>query len=178
MLEQPALLLRPWSAPPLPLPTPELGEVARQAGWTHTRAILDAGTAAPLGLAARRPACGWPGLRWLFRRTVEVYETVDAALLCLLYVPWWGTRTWQVCDSDDRLVGRVRCGQVWDGLGNELGLLLLNGAGSGRFVAPSGAELATFTQRGADTLLTFGAELNGEPFAKMALLAALLIESE
>ena len=164
MLEQPALLLRPWS---------------RAAGGVRSRAVLDAATGAALGVARELPS-DWPvGLRWLVGPVVAVYESEDESLLCrargaLGFRP----RSWRVADADGQLVGRVR-----NRRGPNPSVAVLDRWGrtvaTGRVAAATslvadGVELARIQQDGDGVRLTFGAFVDGNPFVRMLLLMAAL----
>jgi hypothetical protein len=156
MLEQTSLLLLPWDGTP-----------PRRA-----RCILDAGTRAPLGLARScPPAQFWS--RWLGLPSLEVCETADLALLCQVHRPWPRPARWSVTDADGQLVGRLHGGDVTDRLGQTVAVRapLAGGAGE-RFVSPAGVELGVLEPGEEGLRLSFAVWLEGEPFARMLLLAA------
>jgi hypothetical protein len=154
MLEQSALLLRPWAA---------------GADGVRSRAVFDPTANTPLGLARTRSDSArlWP--RWLNRPALEVYETEDESLLCTVQRSWgWGPR-WSVREADEQLVGSVRGPQVLDRLGRTLAVLHC-----GRFVDSAGIELGRLERCGEGLRLSFAVWLEGDPFARMLLLAAAL----
>jgi hypothetical protein len=156
MLEQQTLLLRPWigrAAPRRPIVEPATGEV--------------------LGFACWQPATPGAWWRWLLAPVLEVHEAEDEPLLCTLHRYWSLGTVWAVRDADGRAVATVRRGTIEDPLGRCL-------------AAPESAvdllvfrdlerqELATLRREPEGLLLSFTEEVRGEPFAKMALLAAAL----
>ncbi len=166
MLERQGLMLKPWTAPP----DAADGRVPR-------RAVLDAGTGEPLGFVAlATPGSRW--LRWLRPVRLEVYETEDASLLCSLRGPAFGRRAWEVRDSEDRPVALFFQGIILDAEGRRQATLERSADGGGTFVNSSGLELAAFAPSSGGTTLTFSASLEGDPFARMALLAAILAVGE
>jgi hypothetical protein len=156
MLEQAALLLRPW---------------APAAGAARGRVVLDAVAGTPLGVA-RTPARpgGW---RWLARPALEVCETEDESLLCTVQRGWWPGSPWHVREAEGHLVGTVSGPSVVDRLGRTVALLRDSGGG-GSFLDPAGVELGRLERRPDGLRLTFAVWLEGDPFARMLLLAAAL----
>jgi hypothetical protein len=163
MLEQPALLLRPWT-------------------WEDNhrrRPVLNAATGEPLGFVSRRQSLRWPLLRWLARRILEVYETEDASLLLILRGPPLWSRSWEVLDADERHVGMIRGGALWDRYQDFLAQVELGPDGAAaRFVSPAGLELASYRAGSDGVLLQFNPALEGDPFAKMIVLGATLARTE
>jgi hypothetical protein len=164
MLEQPALLLRPW------------GPVA---GGERTRPIEDAATQTPLGLARDRPSQLPPILGWLARPVLAVYETEDESLLSTVARRWGMADRWQVGDADARLVGSVH----WMGRNQAARIHVLDrrgelvAAGSGtepRLITSDGVELGNITLAPEGVRLTFAGGPLCDPFVRMLLLAAAL----
>jgi hypothetical protein len=160
MLENAALLLLPWSAR---RSRPE-------------RAILDPDTWEPLGFACHRtPSLPW-WFAWAARSGLEVHEVEDESLLLTLSNPWLNWGTWEIFDAEDHLVGMLRGGTLLNRLGQPLAevqqaannhdLCLVN---------PEGYELATVVESDGGDRLTFGGEVAGDPFAKMVVLAGVLV---
>jgi hypothetical protein len=162
MLEQSALLLEPWQ------PAPG-GESAR------VRQVLDASGVA-LGLV-RQESLRWPRwLRWLAGQTLVVQELPDASLVFALRRSWGWPSCWHVLEADEKLVGTLRGRALLDGLGNLLAVIeAADHQGRGRLLAARGHELASFADEGVTTRVTFAAEVDGNPFAKMMLLGAVLV---
>jgi hypothetical protein len=161
MLERQGLVLGPWGP----------AGVAGEAG--PRRPVLDAATGEPLGFLSRTdPGPRW--LRWLLPVVLEAYETEDASLLCTLRGPTWGRRGWEVCDSEGRRVGVLVRAVLLDTDGRRQAVLQRTAAGGGRFLSPGGLELAAFAPGERGTVLAFTPAVEGQPFARMALLGATL----
>src|SRR5206468_664934 len=83
--------------------------------------------------------------------------------------------SWLVNDADDYFVGRRRGSLLQDGFGRHVATLEPRGSDcGGRFVGLDRAELGTWTEAPAGTTVTFARAVEGHPFAKMLLLAAVL----
>jgi hypothetical protein len=173
MLEEPALLLRPWvgarSGPPgrrsvQPEPGPE-------------RAIVEPTSGKVLGVVRRRPGTrSW--LDWLAAPVLEVYESLDESLLCTLRPRWGLPPGREVRDAEGRRVGVVCCGVVYDRLGWRFARRRrFDHSPAARFLASDGSELATLTASDEGALLTFAPCMEANPFAKMVLLAAVLTDA-
>ena len=160
MLERPSLCLGPWS---------------QSADRPARCAIVDPATQLPLGLAQRRPMPASFWRRWFVRPTLEVLETEDEALLCMVRRLAGFRPAWEVCDADGRYVGGIRGPKIVDPFGRAV---CLAAAGTGSkplsYLTPDGLELATLSPQDDRQLLTFGPALDGNPFARMLLLAAAL----
>jgi hypothetical protein len=160
MLEQRALLFGPW-------------QPAEAGVWTQP--VLDRVSRQRLGFVRHRTGIRWPLLRWLGRETLEVFETEDASLLCSVHRPRGLSWCWEVRDADERRVGQVYRRLVLDGVGRRLALVVWPSSGSsGRFLTPQDAEIGTFARLDEGTCLTFAPALDNSPFARMALLGAVL----
>jgi hypothetical protein len=159
MLEHGELVLRPWAS-------------ARRTGSVApTRSICDA-RGNSLGFAVRHPAVGWLFWPWSWPERVDVYETEDESLLLTATRGW--ANTWKVRDAEERLVGQLRGGYVYDGTAECLAVREPAMERPDRFV--SGTEtLAEWAVRGEEIRLVFAERLDKEPFAKMVLLAAVLV---
>lgn len=159
MLEQRSLLVRAGNT---------------DAVHSSTRTILEPDSARFLGQAAyyKRPE-GWLG--WLRGETIKVYETEDASLLMTVSRPWVFSRTWEVRDAEDRRVGIIYRNRLWDARGERLFAVEATSA-SLRFRNTAGREAASAQLReGNDWLLTFHEVSEGNPFARMAILAKALL---
>jgi hypothetical protein len=163
MLEESMLLVDLWQ------PAPG-GESA-----VRVRQILDT-SGVTLGLVRQDPL-RWPRwLRWLAGQTLVVQELPDASLVFALRRSWGWPSCWHVLDADEKLVGTLRGRALLDGLGNLLAVIeTADQQGRGRLLAARGHELANFADEGATTRITFAAEVEGNPFAKMMLLGAVLV---
>jgi hypothetical protein len=167
MLESSRLLLLSW--------VPEPSEPGGRAKIVRTRQILDAVTRAPLGAARSELLEGWRGC--LAGLWFEVYEGEDQALLCQLdqcWLPWPGWRVW---DADGRRVGTVRRTALHNPFGRRWARIERLDRGSrSQFQAPDGHELGTVASCAEGLVLAFSLELAGDPFGKMMLLAATLLQ--
>jgi hypothetical protein len=168
MLEEPELLVCPWAAELSAPGAPAAPAVVRK------RLIRTPAGGHVLGFARSLSSSSW--WSWLTRQRVQVFETDDASLLMTLYGPRGLRRTWEVRDAEERRVGHLYRHVLWEGTGSRLAVMQRSaGEGAGRFVSPSGTELAAFSLRQeAGILLDFSAALVGKPFARMMLLAAVL----
>jgi hypothetical protein len=169
MLENGPLLLSPCTA------FPGVAPGAEAAALEPARAVLDALTGTPLGFAGwRRPRRGlWP--RWLSRRVLAVHETDDAPLLFTVHNRWGLSASWEVRDADGNLLGVLIGPLVKDRFGRDLALCERR-AGVGRAHDADGRELMTVTDTAEGLRVAFGADAEGNPFLKMLLLAAALVE--
>jgi hypothetical protein len=166
MLEQRTLLLGPWQ---LTDSGPGLG-----AAWTQPVFAVPGGQR--LGFIHHQLGIRWPLLRWLSRETLEVFETEDASLLCRVLRPCGLPWRWEVRDADERRVGLVSRRLVLDGIGRRLAVVCWSsGSASGRFFTPQGGQIGAFTRQADGTCLTFDPSLDNSPFARMALLGAVLV---
>jgi hypothetical protein len=102
-----------------------------------------------------------------------VYETEDASLLCTVHGRRW-RRLWRVQDSEGRHVGVIDGAVLLDAEGRRLGLRRAAAGNSGNVVSPGGLELASFAPGERGLLVSFTAAVEGDPFARMILLAAAL----
>jgi hypothetical protein len=159
MLEQPTLLLRPWSA--------------RALGAAVRRPIVEPVSEEVLGFACWQPVASRPWWRWWLAPVLEVHEAEDEPLLCTLHRYWSLGTVWAVRDADGRAVASVRRGVIEDPLGRCLAVPEAVAPGV-LFRDLERQELATLIPERDGLLLSFTEELRGEPFAKMALLAAAL----
>jgi len=174
MLECHGLLLGPWQ------PVPEPAGHAASAGAApgdRSRAVLDLATGERLGFARWKRGLSWPLLRWLARQVVKVYETEDASLLCTVTRcrgPFW---RWEVHDADERRVAVLYRWLLLDGAGYRLAFIERAAVGgAGRFLSLQRQELGAFRVGPQGTSLTFAPLLERDPFARMALLGAVLAE--
>jgi len=173
MLQQPGLVILPWSAPAGLDPAQDPPPQSSRASFAWVRQILDLHQAAELGFAG----CGPEGSRWLkwWRgRTIEVFEGIDASLLQTIRRPAGIMRMWQVFDAEEKRVGSFYRHVLFDGLGNIFAQLQEERAGRARkFLTRSGFELGAWEMRpDAVGRLTFAEPFN--PFVRMNLLAKVL----
>jgi hypothetical protein len=164
-MEQSSLSLRPWNTPP----PGELGGLVR--------AIMD-GTGEAVGFVRQPPPRTPRWLNWLSRRTIEVYEAPDGSLVFALRRAWGWRGSWRLYDAEERLVGTLRGRMMLDGFGHFLAAIEpANAAGRARFLALEGHELGEYTLDRDGAQVTFAPALEGNPFAKMLLLGAVLTAS-
>jgi hypothetical protein len=125
-------------------------------------------TGLPVGVVrVERPAWWWP----IRRPVLAVHEDQDEPLLCTVS-PTWGFGPWfRVHDANDSPVGLVLEGRIWDPLGQRLATLEKD-----RFLSPEGQTLAEVSHRDGQARLHFSERVRCEPFVKMLLLAAVLVE--
>jgi hypothetical protein len=89
------------------------------------------------------------------------------------------TTRWEVCDADGHRVGSLRGEVIRDRSGLSLAVLeRLPDRSGARFRGPDGRELGTLTRCAEGVEMTFSAEIDGEPFVKMLLLAMALVSAE
>jgi hypothetical protein len=162
MLEQPSLLIGPWN--PADGPAPSVCSLLAPGGDS-------------VGFVRQTPPHLPRWLRWLERRTLQVYETPDGSLVFALRRGWGWPAGWHVLDAEERHVGTLRGRFLLDGFGHFLGALEPpDAAGRGRFLAQQGRELGHFARQADGTRVTFAAALEGNPFARMLLLGAVLVQ--
>jgi hypothetical protein len=159
MLEQSSLLIGPWGA----------------AATAAVRTVFGPG-GETMGFVRQGPRRGPQWLPWLERRRLEIFETPDASLVFALRRGWGWPAGWHVLDADDRHIGTLRGRFVLDGFGHFLGAIEPpDPEGRGRFLAAQGRELGHYARIPEGTQLTFASGSEGNPFARMLLLGAVLI---
>ena len=163
MLESSSLLISPWQNDP------------SRGGWI--RPIADGDTAAALGLVCARAPATYSWLRWIRTQRLEVLEGDDAALLMTLISPWGLARSWHVQDAEERTVGTVYPLLLVDSEGGRRGFLDRTDPLHGRVLSTESRTLADYERkRNRGTLLRFAADLEPNPFLRMLLLAAVLVQ--
>jgi hypothetical protein len=129
------------------------------------RVLADAGTGVAVGYARwRRRALG---------AVLEVRELEDEPLVFTLGRSWFLLGRRVVRDAEGKVVGFVGSAEVQDRWGYRLAR---RGTGESRFRGKAGQDLAVLERVPEGWRLTFSGELEGEPFVKMLLLAAVLVE--
>jgi hypothetical protein len=172
MLEAQALLLRPWADAGRSSGDRAGGEPAD----SPRRAIVDPATGRPLGFAWEQPAAVPPWLHWLTAPVLEVHEAGDLPLLFTVHRFWIRGPLWEVRDADGRRVAVVRRTRVEDALGGGLAVRERGADGTEAWLRQSGGPALAMAARTADGVrFTFADAVAGEPFVKMALLAAALV---
>jgi hypothetical protein len=153
MLEQQLLVLRPHSAPP-------------------AQTMVEAATGAPLGFTRWRARADWLTRR-LLGPVLEVREHEDEPLLFTVRRCWSFAARYLVCDADDQPVGVLDQGQLLDRLGRLFTVRRREGERV-VFRTTSGCPLAEAEAVEETVRLSFHADVENQPFAKMLLLAAVL----
>jgi hypothetical protein len=158
MLEQPALLIR---AP------------SQSAGPTR-QDIVHAESGTRVGFVRWQPT-GWSWLRWLVPPLALVHEVEDEPLLFTLQRVWSLEPRWEVRDADGHLVGSIAREFLLDRYGRCLALVERTGDPARiRFRSPEGQELGQLARQGSEARLEFALPPEGDPFAKMVMLATAL----
>lgn len=156
MLERKSLWLGPW-----------------QPG--ATRLIRDPATREQLGIVRKRtPARPW-WAPWFDQTVVDIFETEDESHVFSIAQRLISS-AFEVTDSENRSVGLVRKGTVQDAHGQLVGVLKLpDHHGQGQVAAAQGQELAVLAHLEDGLDLTFSELLDGNPFARMLVLAGLIM---
>ena len=157
MLEHPSLLLRPGSPGP--------GE---------TRTLVDPATGRLVGVARWQLPARRLWFPWFSGPVLTVHEADDEPLVFTVRRRGVLRPRWEVGDADGHRVALVWPGWVLDRFGDCLAWVDHAPNGGARFHGRDGREVAWLDWSGEDLRLTFAPELQGEPFIKMALLAAAL----
>jgi hypothetical protein len=162
MLEQEALLLRPWSAAP--------------DAPAASRTIVDPASGSPLGSARWQMSATHFWLRWLSSPVLEIREADDEPLLCTVQRLWSLRGAWEVRDADGRFVGRIRGAQLHDRLDRPLAVREhVPDNHSVRWRHIRGQLLASLASAAGGARLDFANPPADNPFTRMALLAAALV---
>jgi hypothetical protein len=183
MLEVQSLWLAPWSA------EGSLDGVRPFRFQEHhdLKPIRDLVTEVSLGFARRKRVVISSWIPWPAWPVIEVFETEDASLLFTTYCRNW-FRTWEVVDAENHRVGSLRPSpgssrgtkklpgiRIEDSSIRSIAWMEIPGAhSSGRILGPAGKELGILAYSDQGTELRFDVSLQGDPFAKMLILAACL----
>lgn len=170
MLEPSTLLLRPWirTSATAPSSPGRLGPGA-------TREVVNVSTGKSIGVVRWQVAPGLAGLSWLSGPILAAHEIEDDPLVFIVRKSWAFSPRWEVQDADGHPVATVRGDWVLDIFDQCLARITRRPGEEGfRFCAQDGREMARVTQSGNDLQISFAAEVQGEPFIKMALLGAVL----
>ncbi len=154
MLEQQLLVLRPG-----PSRTPQT--------------LVEAATGTPLGFTRWRAPGGWLR-RWLVGPILEVHEQEDEPLLFTVSRCWSIAARHLVCDADDVPVGVLDRARLLDRFGHLFAVRRREGDRD-VFRTTTGCPVAEAEPVDETVRLSFHAAVENEPFAKMLLLAAVLI---
>jgi len=130
----------------------------------------------PLGLARWRPRPRPFWRRWFTPAVLEIVESEDESLLCTVQQSWGLRAGWDVFDADNRYVGSIHGAYVLDPFGRPLAILVSSDTAVQKsFVDASRRELGTLLQDASGDCLSFGTALPDNPFARMLLLATVLV---
>ncbi|MFN4261803.1 MAG: hypothetical protein ACK4RK_21185 [Gemmataceae bacterium] len=165
MLETTRWLLFPWQVAGTP--------ASSQRGWFRTIAEADSGK--PLGRAYWRPSRLPRWLVWLGQPELVVVETEDESHLCTLRWSW--SRGWQLWDAEERYVGIIRPSHLRDPYGYCLAWLQRGTGSRLRIQTPEGQILAAAIPSGKGLEVSLAERVAADPFTKMLLLAAVLVEA-
>jgi hypothetical protein len=157
MLESPALLIRPPDA-------------------AAARAVVEPADGVRLGAVRRRRVARWPAF-WLCPTLLEVREAEDEPLVFTVRRGWLWPGGRVVLDADGRHVGSLNGPWLCDRGGRGLGVVVRNGAVGDRVIrGVDGRFWAAVHDGPSGTRIDFAADLEGEPFVRMLVLAAALAE--
>jgi hypothetical protein len=157
MLESPALLIRPPDA-------------------AAARAVVGPADGARLGAVRRRRAASWPA-NWLGATLLEVRESEDEPLVFTVRSGWLWAGGRVVLDADGRHIGSLNGPWLCDRGGRGLGVVVKNGAVADRIIRGVDGRIWAAVHDGpSGTRVDFAADLEGEPFVRMLVLAAALAE--
>jgi hypothetical protein len=148
-------------------------------GPSGRRAIVAADTGVPLGFARRGGHAELPWWRRPLWPVLEVREQDDEPLLFTVRHCWsWRGRR-ELCDADGRRLGTLLGDAIDDLWGRRLALRSwTTNRTVSTFRTPRGQALASTSADEAGLCLTFAEPALGEPFLKMLLLGAVLLNGE
>ena len=140
---------------------------------TWGRNIAEPGSKHFLGKATHTGYSGLLG--WLRGETIKVYETEDLSLLMSVARPWRFSHVWRVRDADDRKVGLIHGDALWNSQGERL--FETTETSNGLTVNNSAKHEVAMAQRQRDSeiLVTFQPTADPNPFARMMILAKVLV---
>jgi hypothetical protein len=126
-----------------------------------------------IGWIVAHPLRWWP---WKIIATLSAFEGPDrSAIFAGRRAGWW-PGDWDVHEADGRLVGLVRGAHVLHAGGEVLGRVIRERDGAtGRIVSPGGSRLVDWKLVDSGVQIEFAADLDEQPFAKMAVIIAVLI---
>ncbi len=139
-----------------------------------SRAIADASGTALLGVAMWRRGCG----RWWWPEgsILAVHEHDDTPLVFTVQRRWnWPPRR-EVRDADGNRVGELIGDWVRDEFGRHIAVRKRH-VDQTLLIDRAGKALATYRPDSAGRNITFSPEVAGDPFVKMLLLAAVLLDT-
>jgi hypothetical protein len=138
--------------------------------------VVDPETGAVLGFVRRRAGGGRGWGVWTAAPVLAVYEAGDEPLLCTLQRFWWFGRFWELREADGHRVATLHRREIIDRWGRPLAVRESRPGGAVAWAASPGAlALASLTPTADGVRLRFADGVAGQPFVKMALLAAALV---
>jgi hypothetical protein len=150
LLEQAALTLRPPGSPAEPV-------------W------LEDAAGTPVGFARRVERPWW--LRWL-GPTLAIHEALEEPMVFQVRRLWTVLPRWRVVDAENETVGTVTGGWLLDRWERPI----LRRRGPGVFETLDGQVAAGQSRAGEREQVNFHPPIQHEPFHKMLVLAAVLVE--
>jgi hypothetical protein len=113
----------------------------------------------------------------LSRPVLAVHEDDDAPLLFTVHRRWSLFGRWEVRDADGNVLGVLSGPFIKDRFGRHLARWERSAGGLARACDGEGRELLTVAQTAEGTRVAFAPGAEGNPFLKMVLLSAALVES-
>jgi hypothetical protein len=138
-------------------------------------AILESSSCAVVGLARTDTTSNGTWSRWLNRPGLAVFESGDEPLVCTVRRRWSWSACWDLRDSDGHVVGRIAPGIVEAALGR-FWIAVSRSHSVTEFRDRDGHILATISRQSDDRLLTFVGQPKDDPFARMLMLGAALVQ--
>lgn len=152
LLEQPSLLLRP----------------ADRDGWRD----IEAGSGEVAGFALWQESGPWRGWPWSW---LAVHEEEESPLVFTVRRRLAVLPRREVRDAEGDLVGVLAGKWILDRWERPALAMRVGEGGEGEIVDLSSQVLATWSRHGQDVRLVFALGVQHDPFAKMLLLAAVLL---
>jgi len=142
-------------------------------GPDGVRGIVDGDSGGRVGFATWRPSrysWWWPG-----SPTLSVHEQLDAPVVFTVHRRWnWPPRR-EVRDAEGNSVGELIGDWVRDQTSRRVATRVRREGHAAAFLDAEGTPLASYWVDGDGMHFDFAPEVAGEPFLKMVLLAAALI---
>jgi hypothetical protein len=154
MLEHRILLVRPRAA-------------------SAVQAIVDGDSGAPLGFARWQAQDESPWWHFFGRRVLAVHEHEDEPLLFTIRRAWSLLPRREVRDAEGQIIGSLLGPLIHDPFGRTVAAR--QGGNDGIFRGPDRRTLAEAAPTADGLRISFSADIAGEPFVKMLLLAAVLL---
>jgi hypothetical protein len=164
------------SSATLPIPSPERGLLEQSSllfphgSRNDLRILTDTGQ--PAGVARWRYRGWWMRPSWW---QLEVYEEDQSPLLCTIWRPLALFPRYEVRDAEEELVGLLAGRYVLDRWHRCLMTFRPNSEG-GLYLGENNALVASWTTSPSEARLKWCEMVHHDPFAKMLLLAAVLVK--